>query len=66
MQGKLAYVPQTAWIQNATVKQNILFNSTLNSINYDKVIDNCALKDDLKIFAAGDQTEIGEKVSAVT
>lgn len=30
--GSLAYVPQQAWIQNATVKQNILFINKMNEI----------------------------------
>ena len=28
---------------------------------YDKILRICALKEDLKLFEAGDQTEIGEK-----
>ena len=27
---------------------------------YDKIVDACALREDLKILASGDQTEIGE------
>ena len=27
--GSIAYIPQQAWIQNATVKNNILFNLNL-------------------------------------
>ncbi|XP_054158437.1 ATP-binding cassette sub-family C member 2-like [Oppia nitens] len=57
----VAYVPQQAWIQNTTVKQNILFDKQLDSKLYDRVIDNCALGQDLQQLPAGDQTEIGEK-----
>jgi len=63
IEGNLAYVPQQAWIQNATVKQNILFAQRLDSSKYKRIIEACALKPDLKILSAGDQTEIGEKVS---
>ena len=59
--GSVAYVPQQAWMQNATVKENILFGQTTNSIFYEKVIDACALRSDLKILPGGDETEIGEK-----
>ena len=59
--GKIAYVPQQAWIQNSTLKQNITFCMEDDKNKYDRVIDSCALKTDLEILAAGDQTEIGEK-----
>ncbi|KAI1286882.1 Multidrug resistance-associated protein 1 [Halotydeus destructor] len=59
--GSIAYVPQQAWILNATVKNNIIFTSSPDSARYEEVLDNCALKADLKILEAGDQTEIGEK-----
>jgi len=59
--GSIAYVPQQAWIQNSTLKQNILFTKDYNENYYNKVIDACALKPDLQILAAGDLTEIGEK-----
>ncbi|XP_032311194.1 multidrug resistance-associated protein 1 isoform X6 [Drosophila ananassae] len=59
--GKLAYVPQQAWIQNATVRDNILFGQTYDRKRYNKVIDACALRADIDILSAGDQTEIGEK-----
>ena len=57
----LAYVPQLAWMQNATVKENILFGKVPNSKFYEQTIDACALRSDLKILPGGDQTEIGEK-----
>ncbi|XP_039283752.1 multidrug resistance-associated protein 1 isoform X2 [Nilaparvata lugens] len=59
--GSIAYVPQQAWIQNATLQQNILFGQTLENSNYNRVIDNCALKQDFDMLPARDQTEIGEK-----
>ncbi|KAI1286714.1 ATP-binding cassette sub-family C member 3 [Halotydeus destructor] len=59
--GSVAYVPQQAWIQNATVKQNIVFTGIANQAKYEAVIASCALKADLKILEAGDKTEIGEK-----
>ncbi|KFU91467.1 Canalicular multispecific organic anion transporter 1, partial [Chaetura pelagica] len=59
--GSLAYVPQQAWIQNATLKDNILFGSELDEARYQQVIKACALLPDLELLPAGDQTEIGEK-----
>uniref|UniRef100_A0A8C2YGG5 ATP binding cassette subfamily C member 2 n=1 Tax=Coturnix japonica TaxID=93934 RepID=A0A8C2YGG5_COTJA len=61
IQGSLAYVPQQAWIQNATLRDNILFGSELDEARYQKVIKACALLPDLELLPAGDQTEIGEK-----
>ncbi|KAH1017925.1 hypothetical protein HUJ05_008511 [Dendroctonus ponderosae] len=59
--GSMAYVPQQAWIQNATVRDNITFGKPFDKIKYDKVIEACALKPDFKMLDYGDQTEIGEK-----
>ena len=59
----MAYVPQQAWIQNATVQDNILFGKPQNTALYNSVIDCCALGPDLEVLPGGDLTEIGEKVS---
>ena len=64
-QGSVAYVAQQAWIQNATVRDNILFNRTFDSTRYEHVIDSCALRTDLDILPAGDATEIGERVKNI-
>ncbi|XP_044275917.1 ATP-binding cassette sub-family C member 3 isoform X3 [Varanus komodoensis] len=60
-QGSVAYVPQIAWIQNATLKDNILFGQPYTEKKYQTVIEACALKQDLEMLPGGDQTEIGEK-----
>ncbi|XP_051815787.1 canalicular multispecific organic anion transporter 1 isoform X2 [Acanthochromis polyacanthus] len=59
--GSLAFVPQQAWIQNATLKDNILFGSPDEGKKFQKVIDACALTPDLELLPGGIQTEIGEK-----
>ena len=61
--GRIAYVPQVAWIQNATIRENILFAGTMNEDYYHKSLDACALVDDINLYEAKDETEIGEKVS---
>ena len=58
----MAYVPQQAWIQNATVKDNILFAKRTNDALYKRTLHDCALEQDLEILPSGDMTEIGEKV----
>ncbi|KAM8945709.1 ATP-binding cassette sub-family C member 3 [Pelodytes ibericus] len=61
IRGSVAYVPQQAWIQNSTLKDNILFGRPGNEKNYKKVLEACALVTDLEVLPGGDQTEIGEK-----
>jgi energy-coupling factor transporter ATP-binding protein EcfA2 len=38
IKGKVAYVPQQAWMQNATLKNNILFGREYKQDLYEKVI----------------------------
>lgn len=59
--GQIAYVSQQAWIQNASLQDNILFGRPMNRPVYEQVIEACALKPDLAMLPGGDQTEIGEK-----
>ncbi|EYC38271.1 hypothetical protein Y032_0728g1885 [Ancylostoma ceylanicum] len=61
VRGKVAYVPQLPWIQNMTVRDNILFGKPFDKRRYNQVLNACALKPDLKILPNGDMTEIGEK-----
>ncbi|XP_053196098.1 multidrug resistance-associated protein 1-like isoform X2 [Scomber japonicus] len=61
IKGSVAYVPQQAWIQNATLKNNILFGQDRKEGWYHRVVEACALLPDLDILPAGDATEIGEK-----
>ena len=58
----MAYVAQQAWIQNATLQDNILFGKDIELGKYRNVVESCALQADLEIMPAGDKTEIGEKV----
>ncbi|KAJ4988381.1 ABC transporter [Stagonosporopsis vannaccii] len=56
-----AFCPQYAWIQNATVRENIIFGKDFDQKWYDQVIDACALRPDLDMLPVGDATEIGER-----
>lgn len=49
------------WIQNATVRDNIIFGAPYNKSKYKEVIEVCSLQADLDILPAGDLTEIGER-----
>ncbi|PPQ73485.1 hypothetical protein CVT26_010187 [Gymnopilus dilepis] len=57
----VAYAAQESWVQNETIRDNILFGSPYDEERYQKVIYQCALKRDLELFEAGDMTEVGEK-----
>ncbi|KAM0027946.1 putative ABC-type xenobiotic transporter [Helianthus debilis subsp. tardiflorus] len=59
--GSTAYVAQTAWIQNKTIQENILFGSPMDRHKYKNVIRTCCLEKDLEMMEFGDQTEIGER-----
>ncbi|XP_074531508.1 ATP-binding cassette sub-family C member 2 [Halichoeres trimaculatus] len=61
IQGSLAFVPQQAWIQNATLRDNILFGSPHEERRFQEVIQACALAPDLELLPGGILTEIGEK-----
>ncbi|XP_042226170.1 multidrug resistance-associated protein 1-like isoform X1 [Homarus americanus] len=61
IKGNVAYVPQQAWIQNATLENNILFNQTKQTAQYDASLRACALQADIDMLPGGDKTEIGEK-----
>ncbi|KRZ36394.1 Multidrug resistance-associated protein 1 [Trichinella pseudospiralis] len=61
IKGSVAYVPQQAWIQNMTVRENILFNKPYRSDLMKKVLDGCSLNRDLQLLSGGEEAEIGEK-----
>ncbi|CAO3617183.1 unnamed protein product [Cunninghamella echinulata] len=57
----VAYVAQTAWLQNASIRDNILFGLPYNEKRYKDTLYACSLVKDLTILEDGDMTEIGEK-----
>lgn len=61
LNGKPAYLPQDAWIQSATVKDNILFGQTFDALRYADVLAACALTHDLERLPSGDLSRLGEK-----
>ncbi|KAF0712964.1 hypothetical protein As57867_004566, partial [Aphanomyces stellatus] len=54
--GRISYVAQEAWIQHASLKQNILFTDALDDARYEAVVSACQLKPDLAILPEGDAT----------
>ena len=59
--GRIGYASQIPWIQNDTIKNNILFFKKYNKEKYEEVLDKCQLNYDLDNFEGKDLTEIGEK-----
>ncbi|KDQ20385.1 hypothetical protein BOTBODRAFT_305749 [Botryobasidium botryosum FD-172 SS1] len=60
-EGGISYAAQEAWVQNETIRDNILFGQQYDEERYKKVIFQCGLERDLELFDAGDRTEVGEK-----
>jgi ABC-type multidrug transport system fused ATPase/permease subunit len=61
LMGKVAYAAQSAWILNATLRDNILFGLPYDEEKYLNVIKACQLTYDLEMLEDGDMTEIGER-----
>ncbi|KAJ7758491.1 P-loop containing nucleoside triphosphate hydrolase protein, partial [Mycena maculata] len=61
--GGVAYTSQQPWIENATIKGNIVFDRSapFNETRYKKVLFACALYPDLELLPNGDETEVGER-----
>ena len=58
--GTLVYAPQTAWIFSGTIKENILFGQSYDQPKYTRIIEACALMEDIQRFPDYDQTVVGE------
>ncbi|KAK0862145.1 ATP-binding cassette glutathione S-conjugate transporter ycf1 [Friedmanniomyces endolithicus] len=61
MRGTSAYVSQSPWIMNASVRENIVFGYRWDPAFYDRTIKACALIEDFASLPDGDQTEVGER-----
>ena len=59
--GATAYVAQSPWVMNASVKENIIFGHRWDPHFYQRTLYACAFEDDLKTLPDGDQTEVGER-----
>ncbi|KAI1435307.1 ABC transporter [Xylaria sp. CBS 124048] len=56
----VGYCAQSPWLQNMSIRDNILFNFPYDPARYKRVIDACALAPDLASFSHGDLSNIGE------
>ncbi|PFX21044.1 Multidrug resistance-associated protein 4 [Stylophora pistillata] len=60
-QGTLVFVPQTAWVFSGTIRDNIFFGLSYEESKYTRVIEACALTDDIQQLPDTDQTGVGER-----
>lgn len=61
LSGTISYAAQSACVLNATVRENILYGKEYDEARYERVVQACALVEDIDNLEAGDQTQIGEK-----
>ncbi|OAP61776.1 hypothetical protein AYL99_03979 [Fonsecaea erecta] len=59
IESSIAFVAQIPWIENATIRDNILFGLPLDNDRYQKVLHACALTKDLEMLPDGELTDIG-------
>ena len=59
--GVLAYVPQIPWVFSGTIRENILFGEPYDETKYTRVIEACALTEDIHQFPERDLTVVGER-----
>ncbi|KAI0171779.1 ABC transporter [Hypoxylon sp. FL1284] len=62
----IAYASQSPWLQNETIRENILFNSPFEQVRYDRVINACGLPVDFNEFPKRDETEVGENGASLS
>ncbi|RNF00183.1 ATPase [Trypanosoma rangeli] len=59
--GRSAYCSETPWLQNDTIRGNIIQGSVYNARWYHAVTQACALHEDFATFAKGDESVVGDK-----
>ncbi|KAI3027670.1 unnamed protein product [Aspergillus niger] len=62
----VAYVPQAPWLQNDTIRQNIVFYSPFDEARYAMAIEASGLTQDLQQLPAGDLTMVGERGTSLS
>ncbi|KAL4483214.1 hypothetical protein ABPG74_019240 [Tetrahymena malaccensis] len=59
LEGRVAYVAQNHWLQNKSIRDNILFGEEYSQKWYETCLKVCELKEDLQAFKEGDQKLVG-------
>ncbi|EGX92829.1 ABC multidrug transporter, putative [Cordyceps militaris CM01] len=62
----IAYASQTAWLQNDSIQNNVLFGSPMDRIRYNRILEACCLLTDLHELPLKDQTTVGENGTSLS
>lgn len=63
---RVAFCDQEPWLLDQSVKENIVGSRAFDQDWYDRVVDACALAQDITGFAEGDATGVGSGGSALS
>ncbi|GAA5941205.1 uncharacterized protein JCM15063_006399 [Sporobolomyces koalae] len=58
---KTSYAAQSPWLQDTSIRNNILFGEEYDEQRYNDVVFACALENDIENLTDGDDTRCGEK-----
>jgi len=59
VRGRCSYTAQDAWIQNASLRDNVLMGQPWDRTRYRAVVAACALQPDIDLLAAGATSALG-------
>ena len=59
--GGIGYVPQEPWLQQGSIRDNILFGKEYDAQLYERVVGACCLDADFARMSSGDATDVGER-----
>lgn len=62
----IGYISQIPWIQNDTIRNNILFGKNYEYKFYQKILDDCDLRKDLETFSDYDLTMISDRGASLS
>jgi ABC-type multidrug transport system fused ATPase/permease subunit len=62
----VAFASQTSWLQNDTIRNNIVFNSPFEQTRYSQIVQTCCLPYDFNELADGDMTVVGENGASLS
>lgn len=62
----MAFCAQTPWLQNKSIRENVLGVSDYDEKWYRRVLSYCSLEEDIDEFADGDETTVGSKGVALS
>lgn len=61
-----AFASQSSWLQAASIRDNIVFNSPDDAEKYERIVKACCLDVDFAELPTGDETNVGENGSALS